>query len=90
MGASVAVLLLTIILTVVFTILFKRQKRKNSREAILNLSEDQTILEPKCSSRKPCAIVTTCVILIILIVLFQFVANHMRAANECFSGNYLS
>lgn len=85
MGAGVILLLIIIIFTILYAMLFQRRNRRQSREAILNLTEDQTLFEPKICYRKQLSIIFTCVLLIIILIILNSYAYHMRSSGESFA-----
>lgn len=90
MGIIVAILLVIIVLTLLYALLCQRHGRKYSREAILDLSEDQIIREPKNSYTKPIIIVFVCLILIFLTIGVAYCAHYMRSSDKSFEDVYSS
>lgn len=85
MSVLVFILLTIVVVTLLYTILCRSKERKNSREAIISLSEDQIISEEKISNKKPCVIVTICLSLIVFTVGLYYLIYHMRSTGETFA-----
>lgn len=85
MGICVIFLLIIIVVTILYTMLFQRNRRRNSREAILNMTEDQTISDKKCSWKKPCIIVILCTLVILLIVGTNWLVDYLRTTDVDFN-----
>lgn len=87
MGIAVTVLLVIVIATLLYTMLCRQHKRRNSREAILNMTEEQEHAQLKPSCKKPCAIISLCIVLIVVIVGVNFIVFHLRDTGKTLQGN---